>query len=832
MKTLKKSIWFLLSLFLVFTACDEREFDSPPIKVPTYAGEANTTIQQLKDKYVGQDLVEITENLIIRGIVVANDISGNIYKQIQLQDETAGICIAIDRNNIYGDFRLGQEVFIELQGLYFGLYGGYPQVGYRYSRNNDGVYSIGQVTWELFLEKAFQNGFPAPEKAIAKEFSGIEDISTADVGSLITVHNVYFEEGGTRPFAVPNNGSVQTESKILRSTKSSMTLTARNSSAANFAAQIMPEGAGSITGVLSVFNSTMQITLRDSLDFSFGSGGEGIGTKELPWSIPYAIENQGKDATGWIEGYIVGTVAPGINESNPVKGNSDLIFDAPFLNNTVILAESADVKDWTKVVVVNLPADSEIRNQVNLSDNAANLGVKLKVTGSIANQLGAAGLKVDKGTSAEFVIEDTSISVGNGSKENPFSVSEGIRNQGAVDTLWVKGYIVGSVKNGVTSVSGAGDIEFSAPFTSPTNVLIAGSPTETDHTKCIVVNLPAGQPLRSEVNLLDNPGNVGKELLVFGKLRTYFGLPGLRDNQGSDFELDGAGTTPNPDPDPDPDSGSGATPDSPYSIAGAIANQGKSDQAWIKGYIVGSVKNGVSSVQGAGDIEFAAPFTSPTNVLLADSPTERDYTKCIVVNLPAGQPLRSEVNLLDNPGNAGKELLVKGTLRTYFGLPGSRDNSGEDFELDGTGTTPNPDPDPDPDPDSGSGATSDSPYSIADAIANQGKSEQVWAKGYIVGCVKNGVTSIGSTADCFLGVTSGWDSPTNVILADSPDETDINKCIVVNLPSQKSLRTQVNLLDNPANYKKTLNVKGVLRTYFGKSGLRDSAGEDADFILQ
>ena len=549
MKTFSKHILFLLSLFVLFTACDERDFDSPPIDAPIYEGKANITIQQLKDKYAGQNLVEITEELIVKGIVVANDISGNIYKQIQLQDETAGICIAIDRNNIYGDFRLGQEIFIELKGLYFGLYGNYPQIGYRYSRNNDNVYTIGQATWEFFLERAFLNGFPDPKKAVAKEFSGIDKISASDIGQLVTIHNVYFENGGKEPFAVPNpnNGNVQTESKLLKAAASNLSLTARNSSAANFASQIMPEGIGSITGVLSIFNTTMQITLRDSLDCSFGKG-EGNGSKNLPWKIPYALENQEKDLSGWIEGFIVGTIAPGINESNPVKGNDDLIFAAPFLNNTVVLAESADIKDWTKVIIVNLPENSELRTQVNLADQAINLGKKLKVTGNLVKQMGAAGLKVDKGTTDEFVFETGDFSTGgDGSKTSPYSVAEGISKQGGADTLWVKGYIIAAVKSGVTSIQGTDDIEFAAPFTSSTNVLIADSKTETDYSKCLVVNLPSGKPLRGEVNLLDNPENLGKELLVKGKLRAYFGLPGIRDNQGSDFELESGDTPPNPD---------------------------------------------------------------------------------------------------------------------------------------------------------------------------------------------------------------------------------------------------------------------------------------------
>jgi len=102
---------------------------------------------------------------------------------------------------------------------------------------------------------------------------------------------------------------------------------------------------------------------------------------------------------------------------------------------------------------------------------------------------------------------------------------------------------------------------------------------------------------------------------------------------------------------------------------------------------VGSVKLGVSTISSSSDIDFSAPFSSATNVLLADSPNETNYMNCVAVNLPSGTPLRAQVNLLDNPGNKGKLLNVNGTLRTYFGIAGLRDSNGTtaDFELEGNG---------------------------------------------------------------------------------------------------------------------------------------------------
>jgi hypothetical protein len=133
----------------------------------------------------------------------------------------------------------------------------------------------------------------------------------------------------------------------------------------------------------------------------------------------------------------------------------------------------------------------------------------------------------------------------------------------------------------------------------------------------------------------------------------------------------------------------------------------------------------------------------------------------------------------------------------------------------------------------GGDGTKENPYSVAQAIAGQDQTPRIvgWVEGYIVGQVKDGVTTVTSANDVFIGVSSGFNSLTNVLIADSPDETDYTKCIAVNLPSGRALRTEVNLVGNPENFRKKLAVNGTLRNYFGLAGLRDSDGTSDDFVL-
>jgi len=153
---------------------------------------------------------------------------------------------------------------------------------------------------------------------------------------------------------------------------------------------------------------------------------------------------------------------------------------------------------------------------------------------------------------------------GSGTADDPYNVAAGIENQcwecnsqNATDApiAWVRGYIVGAVKSGITSISSNSDIIWSGTFDSQTNVVIADDPSCNEIGLCIVVNLPLGKLLRSQVNLVDHPENLGKTLAVYGRLRPYFGQAGLRDSGGTenDFVLEG-GVTPPPTP-PEPGTG-------------------------------------------------------------------------------------------------------------------------------------------------------------------------------------------------------------------------------------------------------------------------------------
>ena len=109
----------LLILAVLMTSC-ERDYDAPPLNEPVYTGaKPNTTLIQLKKRYsaaTAETPIEIMEDYVVKAYITGNDESGNIFKQIIVQDATAALPIQLDQGSVYATYRRGQEVFINLKG--------------------------------------------------------------------------------------------------------------------------------------------------------------------------------------------------------------------------------------------------------------------------------------------------------------------------------------------------------------------------------------------------------------------------------------------------------------------------------------------------------------------------------------------------------------------------------------------------------------------------------------------------------------------------------------------------------------------------------------------
>ena len=110
-----------------------------------------------------------------------------------------------------------------------------------------------------------------------------------------------------------------------------------------------------------------------------------------------------------------------------------------------------------------------------------------------------------------------------GSKTNPYTVEEIQAFDPAeteslpTDKVWVKGYIAGCV-----NTSNGNEVSTEDPVAS--NLALSSTGTVTS---VIPVQLPSGA-VRNALNVVDNAGNVGKEVLVFGNIQKYCQVAGVK----------------------------------------------------------------------------------------------------------------------------------------------------------------------------------------------------------------------------------------------------------------------------------------------------------------
>lgn len=131
------------------------------------------------------------------------------------------------------------------------------------------------------------------------------------------------------------------------------------------------------------------------------------------------------------------------------------------------------------------------------------------------------------------------------------------------------------------------------------------------------------------------------------------------------------------------------TKEDPYNVATAQMKQDGS-VAWVQGYIVGVMETNVDPFTA----NFAAPFSTNSNLMIADTPDEQKAKNCVIVQLPFGA-IRTALNLVDHADNLKQPVILQGTLTSYFSAAGLKEVSagvfkGEEIgeEEGGEGETP------------------------------------------------------------------------------------------------------------------------------------------------
>ena len=269
---------------------------------------------------------QIEKDMMIKAVVTGNDVSGNIYNQVSVQDASGAIIIAINGSGLSGYLPVGQEILVNLKGLYIGSYKKLPQIGGVNTKLSDGSLGMGKIERAIWNEhfKILNPGEADASTVVPEEFdrtklnnltkeekAAFAAYMEANVCKLMTLKKVKFASAnGTNVWAPGDtNTSLELIDAETGTRINKNNLVVRNSGYSKFANEVIPQGVFDITGIFTRYHNkdydTWQIVLRSTDDLKASETG---GTLEKPYTVAQALEKINAGTAGDAKVYATGII--------------------------------------------------------------------------------------------------------------------------------------------------------------------------------------------------------------------------------------------------------------------------------------------------------------------------------------------------------------------------------------------------------------------------------------------------------------------------------------------------------------------------------------------
>lgn len=272
----------LLAGITLFSVSCKKDFDTPPIK--TIPEGNRITIADLKAMYQNAPL-KITDELSLFAVVTMDEQSGNIYKEAYIQDETGAINLRLLSS---GGLYQGDSVRVFLKGTVLNKYREMMQL--------DSV----DVDNNIIKQATKKDRQP-------DVFTSIAQITTGHQAKLIKLENVQFvssELGNTYADAI----GLKAESRMLEDSLGSTPIIVRTSGYANFAGDTLPSGSGSLIAIVSQYDQTLQLLIRNPNEVVFNKPRFGSPPPPPPGNtLTKNFQDQSITSGGWTTQLITGT---------------------------------------------------------------------------------------------------------------------------------------------------------------------------------------------------------------------------------------------------------------------------------------------------------------------------------------------------------------------------------------------------------------------------------------------------------------------------------------------------------------------------------------------
>lgn len=361
-----------ISALTVSSCVNKDDWDTPPINCNNKFDAPNMTMAAFKAQAPATGYVLITTDQIFDAYVVSSDENGNFYKTISFQDKpenpTAGLQMEVDRASNYADFPVGSHIRINAKGLRLGLDRGSVKIG-----SVDPNFAIGRIPGVLFGRyiSAVCNGNTMDIVTIKPTQLPSLAASMQDkyINTLVTVPNVQFNISELYPV---NNAyinytagaGVDTDRKIEDAVGGATVL--RSSGFATYGATLLPKGSGSLTYVVSKYNSGYQMLIRSLNDVKIPPTGPRFDPTPPKGGSAITYPTTLNETFEGFTGNLLDTFAPYIND--PVLGNRYWQMKTFNSNNYIELSANAGSGPYETffIVPVNFTPGKKISFNVNV----------------------------------------------------------------------------------------------------------------------------------------------------------------------------------------------------------------------------------------------------------------------------------------------------------------------------------------------------------------------------------------------------------------------------------------------------------------------------------
>ena len=723
-KIFKQSFLLLAILGVMFTSC-KKDYLEPPIQVLPIG-----TVYTIDQILAMESGTVFNEDASVYGIVTADEQSGNLYKAAFMQDRATGKAIELYMNATSG-VRIGDSIRVYLKDVTYTQYNGLPQLS---NFEADGHIVI------LANNKPIQ---PA-EATIADVVAGNY------LAGLVKLSNVMFTEKNT--FAEPTTYGNRT---LVDPSDFSKSVIVRTSNYANFANDSLPQGTGNLVCIASVYGSTWQLLIRSATELEFDGYTPSGGGSTLPYYQDFASSfgtystYDVSGAQSWMIDYSTAKMTGYENSVN--NANEDWLISAPVslegvteasltmkyiaryfsnLNQDVTIQVSSDYTtgdpnnaSWTEISA-NLSEGSNWNDfftaEVDLSQFAGQkvvVAVKYLSNETKAGTIEIQSMLIQEGFGGVTPPEPPA--PGGELQSMPYTQSfatefgsymiydvEG--PQGWVidySTAKMTGYESGTnyvnqdwLISSPVAVTGVQNAKASVTYVAQYQNSNPNDVTMQVSTDYVWGNDPSTANWTQMSTTYPNTGGWSDFQTVETSLNDFIGQNVTvaikftsTDSQSRTLEVqsitvqegEAGGVTP---PGPGTVTGDGSR-ENPYTandiiLLGIESSDG--NKYWVKDYIVGVI-------DGSYVYQFTSNTDVMTNIILSSNANTSSDAECIPIQLPTGA-VREGLNLVDNPGNLGQEVLLYGTLEKYFRVPGVKTVTYAEINGNGIGTDPGVEP--------------------------------------------------------------------------------------------------------------------------------------------